>query len=413
MNPAEWKIEHSCPQCGAPMAFGEMDSLLACAYCRTRFQLSRDRPPMYYIPAPDPGIKGLFYAPYWRFRGMIFKCPPYKIVFNMLDASILAGGPPELPGSLGVRPQALKLKILSPASPGCFLPPDFDRKTALEKIQDRLVSLGVWPAEEKTFLKEYIGETASLIYAPFYSDHNKFFDALLGKPLAEIGPGGPGGGSPGLNPSGQIHFLPALCPNCGGDLKGGQKSLIVFCRNCRTAWESGPHGFLRRPYLLLEGPDRPDVHLPFWRIKAEVKGLELKTFADLIRIANLPKVVQPEMKGWDWFFFTPAFSLPGTLFLRMARNATVSQPHRYEEGQTPKNAADASISAGEAARSLKIVLANLIVAKRIVFPRLPEVVMATREAVLVYIPFRIMGPELVNQGLQLSVNREVVTRTPQ
>ena len=408
MRQNEWRIEHACPQCGAPADFGEMDALFACGFCRTRFFLGRGRIPRYYIPARITSSKKLFYAPYWRLKGEFFKCPPYRISSSRLDASILAGGPDILPNSLGVKPLAMKLKMLAPDAKGRFIKPELDRARALKKIHSRLKSLGVWAENEKVFLNQYLGQTNALIYAPFFPDRGRILDAITGKPAAVLEKENKFEVRFLKTPGYKVDFLPAICPNCGWDLEGGEKSLAIYCRHCRSGWEPRPGRLIRREFLYLEDSGPQDAHLPFWRIKAKVTGLKLDSFADLIKATNLPKAIQPEMNDWGWFFYTPAFDLPGAVLLRLTRNATISQPHELTAGPAPERAVDASLSPQEAAASLKVALANMVVAKRSVFPLLPELEIKALETILVYIPFESVGRELVNQRLRLSVGMDLM-----
>ena len=68
------------------------------------------------------------------------------------------------------------------------------------------------------------------------------------------------------------------------------------------------------------------LFLPFWRIQADVTSVRLKTYADLIKLANLPKVARP---GWDkipFYFWNPAFKVRPQSYLTIAANVTLNQP---------------------------------------------------------------------------------------
>ena len=75
-------------------------------------------------------------------------------------------------------------------------------------------------------------------------------------------------------------------------------------------------------------PEKEDniMYMPFWRIWAEISGITLQSYADLVKIANLPIAVQ---KNWDniqFRFWTLAFKLRPLNFVNLARNITISQP---------------------------------------------------------------------------------------
>ncbi|PIP06829.1 MAG: hypothetical protein COX52_05910, partial [Syntrophobacterales bacterium CG23_combo_of_CG06-09_8_20_14_all_48_27] len=96
---------------------------------------------------------------------------------------------------------------------------------------------------EPVFLQNYVGETVSLIYSPFYFDKN-IFDAVLNAPA---------GDAPAKNfdeaqfaggaPDWKMDFLPTLCPDCGWNLEGEKDALVLDCQNCKSAWKPGKNGF--------------------------------------------------------------------------------------------------------------------------------------------------------------------------
>ncbi|MBI5582708.1 MAG: hypothetical protein HY892_02690, partial [Deltaproteobacteria bacterium] len=157
MNGTNWQIEQGCPQCGAPVTLDETDRLLACPFCRTRLYLVPEGHFRYYIP-PAAGAEGeLFYIPYWRLRGSCFSVSASGVTNRFVDTSALAADLPNLPFSLGLRPQALKLRFVSPATEGRFIRPG---RPALQVIP------GLSEKPRGFFLQRFIGETVSLINAP-------------------------------------------------------------------------------------------------------------------------------------------------------------------------------------------------------------------------------------------------------
>ncbi len=77
------------------------------------------------------------------------------------------------------------------------------------------------------------------------------------------------------------------------------------------------------------------MYFPFWRIKADISGVILQSYSDLIRLANIPKAVQ---SGWDnleFFFWIPAFKVSPRNFLMMGSNMTIAQPKEELIPQLP------------------------------------------------------------------------------
>ena len=124
MPDSHWRIEQGCPQCGAPVTLDETDRLLACPFCRTRLYLVTEDHFHYYIPPAAKADGELFYIPYWRLRGSLFSVNASEVTHRFIDTNTLAVNFPGLPYSLGLRPQALKLRFVAPATQGRFIAPD-------------------------------------------------------------------------------------------------------------------------------------------------------------------------------------------------------------------------------------------------------------------------------------------------
>jgi hypothetical protein len=210
----------------------ETDRLFTCDYCRVKSYLVADDVFRYMLPASTPESKDLIYFPYWRFKGMWFAFDGKGVQHKFVDVSRQAVESLLFPASLGLRCQALKLKFVTPETSGRFLQPTQSFAEAAQNFEDRL---------DKTSAKAilhhvHIGETISLIYAPFFIK-NRIYDAVLKVPtamtmtedfdidqlLAE-------------SPNWRIHFISTLCPGCGWDLEGKKDSLVLLCKNCVSAW---------------------------------------------------------------------------------------------------------------------------------------------------------------------------------
>ncbi len=389
----------------------ETDHILSCPYCRVNFYLSVPDSFKFYLPARDPDHDGLFFAPYWRFKGMLSSCVPYQIKNNLVDASLRATAFDVLPFSLGLRPQVLALKYISSQVRGRFLQVDLSREAALAGMEKRFDRLDELDDETELFHRNFFGETVSLIYAPFLLEQGKVFDGITGAMVSPIPEGWRDKKLPFARKlNWDVGFIPTICPNCGWDLKGDRNSLVQVCGQCQSAWEASGSGLSPLDYGLLASEAPADEYLPFWRLRAETEGLPLASLADLIRAANLAKPIRPEWEKKDFHFWAPAFRVHPQLLLRLARNVTVAQPER-EAGDKPPSGVrltGVTLSREDAAGGLKTYLANMSQSKRKILPLLPQIQMRLAQSRLVYFPFRRRGRELVNEDMHLTVNANLL-----
>lgn len=401
MNGTNWQIEQGCPQCGAPVTLDETDRLLACPFCRTRLYLVPDGHFHYHIP-PAAGAEGkLLYVPYWRLKGSCFSVAAAGITNRFVDASALAADLPNLPFTLGLRPQALKLRFVSPATEGRFIPVDRPALQAIPELSE--ISSGV-------FHRRFIGETVSLIYAPLLLRGGNLCDAVLGRPVCpctsedqERLSATPAG------VQGQVRFVPTLCPHCGWDMEGERDSLVMICRNCDSAWTCSGQSFERVEFAVMKPPPEtgePACHLPFWRMKPHFEGLDLATWADLIRIANLPKAITPAFAAEPLYFWSPAFKVNPTLYARCSRQMTVSRPLGDETDRLPGTPIHpVTLPLAEASDGIVINLAQLIANKRKLYPQLDGLRVTLEESRLEYHPFVSNHKELLHARLRVPIDR--------
>jgi hypothetical protein len=159
-------------------------------------------------------------------------------------------------------------------------------------------------------------------------------------------------------------------------------------------------------------PEKGDgwVYLPFWRIQADVAPIRLETYADLVRTANLPKVVQP---GWDkipFRFWNPAFKVRPQSYLTIASNVTLNQPtEKPEEGPPRDRFHSVTLPLSEALETLKLNLANFMRPLERRAELIPQLDIRPRRFKLVYIPFQDTRLELVQPRLNLAVNKNVLS----
>jgi DNA-directed RNA polymerase subunit RPC12/RpoP len=401
MNGANWQIEQGCPQCGAPVTLDETDRLLACPFCRTRLYLVPQGHFRYHIP-PAAGSAGiLLYVPYWRLRGPSFTVSASGVTNRFVDTNALAAPLAGLPPSLGLRPQVLKLRFVSAATEGLFVPADRPAAKAIPDLAER--GGGV-------FHRRFIGETVSLIHAPLLLAGATLCDGVLGRRLCDL----PGEARERLNATGagtggHVRFIATLCPHCGWDMEGQRDSLVLICRNCNSAWSCPGQGFEEVPFAVmapLSESGETACHLPFWRMKPRFEGIDLASFADLIRIANLPRVVTPSDAAEPLYFWSPAFKVNPALFARWSRQMTVFRPLGDEKDRLPEGALyPVTLPLAEAAEAIVINLAQLVTDKRTLYPKLDSLKVTLDESRLEYHPFVATRSELLHSRLKVAIDR--------
>ncbi len=356
----------------------------------------------YVLPHKAPANKELLYFPYWRFKGMLFSCLPGGIQNRFLDISRQAVDTPLFPVSVGLRSQAMKLRFVSPETEGWFfratLPFDQMLQTFLDQLNKNL--------PRPLLHQAHIGESLSMLYAPFYVERT-VVDAILNRPV-------PGGNEAfdlsefsGGPADWRIRFLPALCPNCGWDMDGRRDALVLHCRNCESMWRATKQGMTRIKVASMPDPgNEKHIYLPFWRIQAEVHGLSLTTYTDLVKAANLPKVPQPKWDRMPFYFWGPAFKVRPRSFLRLTRQVTLCQPQERLKADIPKGEKHpVNLPLSESTETLKLNLANFLKPKQRVVDRIGNIRIHPKRFLLAYLPFSERHHDLVQTDFNIAVNR--------
>jgi hypothetical protein len=258
--------------------------------------------------------------------------------------------------------------------------------------------------------QEDIGETTSLVYAPFYVHKNRLFDAILNTPLQTILPGDLEMAKPNLcRPEQETAFVSGICPDCGWDLEGHFNSLVLVCKNCHTLWRARDNKLGKIKYTS-EPPKHPDdVMIPFWKIRADLTPIAMKTYADLIRMTNLPKASRPEWENQPLYFWVPAFKLQPKIFLRLNALLTIAQPDPPLGKTLRKNIhLPITLPSGEAIQSIKITLASLVRPLKNHLPDLAEAALRPREVGLAVLPFECRHHEYFNPDLNIAINKNIL-----
>jgi hypothetical protein len=153
-----------------------------------------------------------------------------------------------------------------------------------------------------------------------------------------------------------------------------------------------------------------DLYLPFWNITADVSGLPVRSYADLIRLANLPKPVQSAWEQEQPHFSIPAFKVQPNLFLRLARTMTFLEKTENPNAELPKSPLyPVTLPLGEAIESVKVLIASVGLPKKAIFPHLSELNFAMKDSRLVYLPFTLRGEELIQDEIGMSVQKAALS----
>ncbi|MGO9138559.1 MAG: hypothetical protein ACLP9S_13960 [Syntrophales bacterium] len=411
---ASWQIEHDCPQCGAPVTLDETDRLLLCTYCRTKLYLSTDDHFTYFIPPSNPAPRETIYVPYWRMKGLSYAMQESGLAQRFVDTNILAIKLWGIPPSLGLRPQVLKLKFVSPEIEGRFVDPEIPVQDVLKNAAVSIPE--VWekqfglaqPPPPSISRNVFVGETTSLIYFPMYLENNNLCDALLRRPVCTVKTEGMVGMLASSRPqNSHIAFISTLCPQCGWDLQGEKEALILLCKNCSTIWGCEGKEFKKVDFAAMEGAGEISHYMPFWRMKARIEGIKLETYADLIRTGNLPKAITPAFEQTPLYFWSPAFKINPALFLRWARQMTISQPAEKTTASLPNASLyPVTLPSSSAAEGIIIAIADIVTDKRRVLPLLLQVRITLDECLLVYHPFIESHNELVHANMHFSFDKQ-------
>ena len=341
---------------------------------------------------------------YWRFKGSFFVSLPGGIKPRIVDVSQQAVSSPLFPVSLGLRSQTLKLRFVSPENDGVFLKPKVSSKDLLHVAEETFAS----STREPQFAKAFIGETLSQIYSPFYIN-GKIMDAVLNRPVSPALPQDFNLSTmEGGKPDWRIEFIATLCPNCGWDLQGEKNALALSCQNCNSLWMSNRKKFTKLEFGFFPSETPDPIYFPFYRIRADVSGISLSSYADLVKTANMAKVVQ---EGWEekpFRFWTPAFKIRPQDFLCFSRNLTLSQPPKNYVPQLPQGEIlPVTMPVQEAVESLKINLASFIKPPKML-QVLDTVEIKARSFVLVYIPLQKSGNELFQPSFNLRTTKALL-----
>jgi hypothetical protein len=359
------------------------------------------------LPHPADEDKEIVYFPYWRFKGMLFFCGPTEIKDRFVDISQQAIDSQYFPFSAGLRSQAMKLRFVTPDTDGRFLKPRVKYQELFGCFEQRYGKSLPKPIIHQA----HIGETLSLIYSPFYVKKDKLYDAVLDKPVS--------GTLPetfnldelsDTDPRGHIRFASTLCPNCGWDLEGERDALVLRCKNCNSTWYPVGKKLKQMKFAHVASQGADTTYLPFWRIRAEFSGLDLNSYADLVKIANLPRAVQSHWHDIAFRFWIPAFKVRPRIFQRLAGQFTVLQPQDELVPRLPDGKIHpCNLPVEEAIECLKLTLAGFMKPRKTMTEKLPEIQVNAKSFALIYFPFNEEHHEYIQPDYQIAINKNVMT----
>ncbi len=405
-------IRQNCPSCGAGIELREADRLIRCPYCEVQNFMVTRGPLRFVLPDKAPehiDRRNLLYVPYLRFKGNIYYCKGKYLKYKIVDTTRQGMDVSTLPPSLGLRPQAMMVSLVTDEIKGRFLRQTVKARTLLEQAA-QLTVIDSENIKADFHHRAYIGETVSCIYLPLYFDNNVLHDAVTNTPLAlsDSGKKKLGMGS-AYRESWAPHFLATLCPRCGDSLAGEHDSLVLSCYNCDSSWEEKQGGFQMIRWSSVLSAHRQSYSLPFWKLQVRSSGVSMESFADFLRLTNQPLVIQQRHREMDLIFWIPAFKIRPSTFLRLGKNMTLSQAKIPDgEESMPKRMHPVTLQRKEAIQALKSVFAGAALNKRKLLPRLPDLHFHPLGTELVYLPFIDKSHDFVQEQTGISLAKSVL-----
>lgn len=383
--------------------------MVECSYCDGMNYMVNSGPLRFVLPDDAPASVGreeMFYIPYLRFKGHIYSCLDHDLEHKIVDTTQLGCRDIQLPASLGLRPQAMKVQLIGAEHRGRFV-----RLT--EKVVDifnKAAKLTTAFSEEskKLYHRSFIGETISFIYLPTYLKGSTLIDAVLNRPINKRVKTTIFDSAITSNAKWLPQFIPTICPHCAASMHGDKDSLIMNCSNCQTFWFEQNGKFGKITFSVIDG-DRKKIHLPFWKIKVRAEGLQLDSYADFIRLTNQPVVVQSDDEESDFVFLVPAFKIRPKYFLSISKNMTISQ-HKLPDAEhlVPKRHFPVTLPPQEGVQALKAILAASVLNTKSFIPQLPKIKLSSEYTELLYLPFHTLGQDLVQDHTSMAISRKIL-----
>ncbi len=399
----------ACPTCGAPVELDETDRIIRCPYCEGRNYLLQGGIRRFTLPHDLPAARSadeVLSFPYLRFKGHIFTCQEKEVAYKIIDTTQLGNQIYELPPTLGLRPQAMKLLPLAGHGGGRFF--HLSKKVKDIFMQAARITDAFSEKHGAMYHRAYIGESVSIIYLPTLPDDDRLLDAVLNREiLASCSLADLENVTSSYNERWKPQFLPLLCPHCGASLEGALDSLALHCTNCVSVWQEMRGRFARVDWNLV--PGKGDISLPFWKIFIDFTGVKLKSLADFLRLTNHPVVVQQEHEKQPLAFWIPGFKVRPREFLKIAKNLTFSEMKLpCGEKELGGSLYPVTLPVDEAKQAVKTVLAHSVLDKKKFFQVLPEIKAVPGRCELVYLPFEKRAGDFLQVHTGCAVNSRLL-----
>jgi len=348
--------------------------------------------------------RNLFFIPYLRFKGAVLWASNDGFRHKLIDITQLEVDSSNLPMSLRLRPQAMKVKPIVVNMGGRFL----GQTVKVETVFSRAPKIADLFSKKKTsnlYHQAFIGESLSRIYQPCYICENKLFDgvdnrvlgtAIFFKTFEEKSFAG--------KKSWEPQFITTICPECGDFLAGERDSLALHCSNCETLWQEQGGKFTPVIWSVVLSGSRAARYLPFWKITFQTTGKVLKSLGDFLRLTNQPVIVRREHDEMKLAFWFPAFKINPKTFLQVASQLTTTQL-RIPEGEKGRfgEVYPVTLPWKEAFQSIKSVLAVSALNKKKLYPFLPKIKVASARYSLTYLPFTVHTHDLVQEHTRVTL----------
>ncbi|NLX17653.1 MAG: hypothetical protein GXY53_00010 [Desulfobulbus sp.] len=402
-------VEQDCPQCGAPVELTEADYVLCCESCGIRSMVQSNSLPRYVLPVSrEVSSTGLLLAPYVRFKGTIYLVTESGIDHRVIDTTQVASSAQGLPASLGVRPQAMRLQRINPASENLFLSQTLKAGAILEKA----ASVGnlVPQVGQQFFHRAYIGEHLSYIYLPLVIKNSGLYDGVTEEKLCDLADFISGDLSSRRYDDGwKVRFVATLCPQCGAGLEGSGDCQVMLCPNCHSAWGLSTKELIRLDWQMQVGDSATKLFLPFWKISTHIPALNIYSFADFVERSNQPFLPRAQWRGKVMSVWVPAFRLRPKVFLQVGRQVTINQWRcRPVAAKLQPNFFPATLPFSEARQAVKLMLAAAAASPKRIFPMLPYTRLTEMTIQLIYLPFTELGCDWTQPHTGVAIGKNIL-----
>lgn len=403
-------IEQSCPSCGASIVLKEDDRLIRCTFCDVHnYKVGSVAGRFLLPPAQNIEDRQLIYAPYLRFKGSIFYVQDKEVQYKIVDTTRIGMENTVFPVSLGLRPQAMKVKPIVSANKNKFIIQSVPTKTAFVHAA-KIISLFNEKCEKPILHRAFIGETLSRIYQPYYIKGDRVCDGVDNRVVGQRAFLEKHFDKTCTNKmSWDPQFISTLCPGCGGLLAGERDSIVLQCRNCESLWQEQKGRFVPVDWRIVESDDHGARYLPFWQIAFSTAGYVLKSFGDYLRFTNQPVVSPAKYDTQPLIFWIPGFKINPKAFLQIASQLTVAQ-HRIPKGKIrlAKNDYPVTLNQQEGVQAIKSVLAKTTLSKQKRLPLLRKINIGEFRCMLTYLPFSVQTHDLVQEHTLATVQSAAI-----